>query len=85
MVRAKALKYQNHFRGLPNESDFALIEETLPEVKHGGYLKVNKVSKFLLKQVFTEFLAEAVYISVDPYMRSFLSPGEIFGGDQVAK
>lgn len=36
MVRAKAFIYQRHFKGLPKESDFAITEETLPEVKNGG-------------------------------------------------
>ncbi|KAJ8942601.1 hypothetical protein NQ318_006231 [Aromia moschata] len=36
----------------------------------------------------TEFLAEAVYLSVDPYMRAYsskLKPGDTFLGSQVAK
>lgn len=38
--------------------------------------------------VLLEFLAEAIYLSVDPYMRAYaptLKLGEVFIGVQVAK
>jgi NADPH:quinone reductase len=58
--------------GIPEESNFKLIESPMPEVKDG------------------EFLARAMYLSVDPYMRgrisqakSYAAPVEI-GGLMVA-
>ena len=41
--------------GMPNESDFKLVDAPIPELKDG------------------EILAEALYLSVDPYMRGRIS------------
>jgi NADPH-dependent curcumin reductase CurA len=58
--------------GLPEESNFKLIETPIPELKDG------------------EFLARAMYISVDPYMRGRISQAKSYaagveiGGVMVA-
>src|SRR5579862_6676768 len=58
--------------GLPEESNFKLIETPIPELKDG------------------EFLARAMYLSVDPYMRGRISlaksyaAGVEIGGVMVA-
>ncbi|CAL8325608.1 unnamed protein product [Lota lota] len=71
MVQAKAWILTKHFDGFPNESNFELKLEQLPEPKDG------------------EVLLEAVFLSVDPYMRPFsrvrMNEGEVMIGTQVAK
>nr|QEN91987.1 prostaglandin reductase [Spodoptera exigua] len=69
MVVAKKYIVLNPFDGEPKKSDFAIVEEVLPELQEN------------------EFLAEAAYISVDPYQRMKLGtsyPCDMIGG-QVAK
>lgn len=87
MVKAKKYILKSHFNGFPKATDLELVEEELPELKDGGKYgscrELNFVSKFVV-----EFLAEAVVLSVDPYMRSFeknLDIGTTFIGSQVAK
>src|SRR5882724_321227 len=46
--------------GLPEESNFKLIETPIPELKDG------------------EFLARAMYLSVDPYMRGRISQAKSY-------
>ena len=58
--------------GIPEESNFKLVESPMPEVKDG------------------EFLARAMYLSVDPYRRGRISPAKSYaapveiGGMMVA-
>lgn len=37
MVKAKIFIYAARCDGLPKTTDFQLVEETLPELNHGGY------------------------------------------------
>ncbi|KAJ3647784.1 hypothetical protein Zmor_019644 [Zophobas morio] len=70
MVTSKKIILGKHFDGMPQESDFKIVEEQLPPLKDG------------------EFLAEAVFLSVDPYMRAYahnMNPGDVMVGTQVAK
>ncbi|XP_028999158.1 prostaglandin reductase 1-like [Betta splendens] len=71
MVRAQAWILTKHFHGFPQDSDFELKVEELPELKHG------------------EVLLEAVFLSVDPYMRAYstwrMKQGDVMIGTQVAK
>ncbi|KAK4885641.1 hypothetical protein RN001_001912 [Aquatica leii] len=70
MIRAKVYVLNKYFEGLPKKTDFKIIEEDLPPLKH------------------EEFLAEALYLSVDPYMRTAaarLKIGTPFIGYQVAR
>ncbi|XP_069048552.1 prostaglandin reductase 1 [Lepisosteus oculatus] len=71
MVRAKTWTLRKHFEGFPQDSDFELKEQELPEPKDG------------------EVLLEAVFLSVDPYMRPYskvrMKEGDVMIGSQVAK
>ncbi|XP_061133567.1 prostaglandin reductase 1-like isoform X1 [Syngnathus typhle] len=71
MVRAKTWSLSKYFQGFPEESDFQLKEEELPEPKDG------------------QVLLEALFLSVDPYMRPFsrvrMKEGDVMIGTQVAK
>uniref|UniRef100_W5N7A0 15-oxoprostaglandin 13-reductase n=1 Tax=Lepisosteus oculatus TaxID=7918 RepID=W5N7A0_LEPOC len=70
MVRAKTWTLRKHFEGFPQDSDFELKEQELPEPKDG------------------EVLLEAVFLSVDPYMRPYskvrMKEGDVMIGSQVA-
>ncbi|XP_022540601.2 prostaglandin reductase 1 isoform X2 [Astyanax mexicanus] len=71
MVLAKLWTLQQHFEGLPKESNFELKQEELPDPKDG------------------EVLLEAVFLSVDPYMRPYsrmhLKEGDTMMGAQVSR
>ncbi|XP_047433536.1 prostaglandin reductase 1 [Mugil cephalus] len=71
MVQAKFWVLVKHFDGVPNDSNFKLKVEELPNIKDG------------------EVLLEAVFLSVDPYMRVFsklfMKEGDVMIGAQVAK
>lgn len=78
MVQAKSWVMVKHFDGFPKDSDFKLMVEELPEPKDGGkitfYLsvifKMNELNTVDSVWVFfSEVLLEAVFLSVDPYMR----------------
>lgn len=89
MVVAKKFVLRRKFNGLPKKEDVFIQFEELPPLKEGGELMSS--SGYLLQCrlfYFEEFLAEAVYLSVDPYMRSIaeiLEPGDTLVGAQVAK
>uniref|UniRef100_A0A182P183 Prostaglandin reductase 1 n=1 Tax=Anopheles epiroticus TaxID=199890 RepID=A0A182P183_9DIPT len=70
MVVARKWIYAKPFEGLPNDGNFRLEEETLPEPGEN------------------EFVAEAEFLSVDPYMRPYMASypaGSVMIGGQVAK
>lgn len=78
MVQAKTWVLKQHFEGFPKDGDFALELEELPEPKDGGwcmktafcFLSYGWVSYFCsLWLIVAEVLVEAVFLSVDPYMR----------------
>lgn len=89
MVVAKKFLLVKHFENDPKESDFKLEEESIPPIKDGGWtvsFEVNCVNKNI--RVISEFLAKAVYLSVDPYMRAYaykLPLGSEMVGGQIAK
>ncbi|XP_060730928.1 prostaglandin reductase 1 isoform X1 [Tachysurus vachellii] len=98
MVQAKTWILKQHFEGFPKNSDLELKLEQLPEPKDGGqvmkstfhYLSALCMSSFhLLWIIFAEVLLEAVFLSVDPYMRPYsrvrMQPGDVMIGTQVAK
>ncbi|XP_050099331.1 prostaglandin reductase 1-like [Anopheles aquasalis] len=71
MVVASKWIYAKAFDGLPNDANFKLEQETLPDE-----LAEN------------EFLVEAEYLSVDPYMRPYMERypvGSVMIGGQVGK
>lgn len=70
IMKAQKFLYVKEFRGLPNLTNFQLVEEELPVIKDG------------------EFLVAAKYLSVDPYMRSYMlnfQPPVAMVGGQVAE
>ncbi|KAJ8302315.1 hypothetical protein KUTeg_021302, partial [Tegillarca granosa] len=73
MVKSKKWVLVKTFEGLPKKSDFKLEEEEL--------------SPDSLKD--GEILCEAVFLTVDPYMRASqetrINPGDVMVGQQVAK
>lgn len=86
MASARVFVLKRLFQGFPTENDFKVVEEKLSALKDGGEFP-TKLFKDFIRTVFIEFLAEARYITVDPYMRGFLSHsdvGKTFGGEQVA-
>jgi len=69
-MKADKFTLLRHFDGAPQEADFALETEELPELKPG------------------EFLCEAEFLSVDPYMRPYtrqMKPPFTMIGTQVAR
>lgn len=87
-MTTKAKKYvlQKHFNGLPKSDDLQIVEETLPSLKPGGKSSIKPIQPS--KNYFLEYLVEAVYLSVDPYMRArepSLDLGTVFVGSQVGK
>ncbi|XP_053089776.1 prostaglandin reductase 1 isoform X1 [Pangasianodon hypophthalmus] len=98
MVKAKTWILKQHFEGFPKDHDFELKLEQLPEPKDGGqcmkttfhFLSAGCISSFhSLWIIVAEVLVEAVFLSVDPYMRPFscvrMHPGDVMIGTQVAK
>lgn len=81
MVKAKVWILKKHFEGFPKESNFELKEVDLPELQDGGMNIFIYIQYFLLPvQCLTDLsnvvvvfhsdvLVEAIYFSVDPYMR----------------
>ena len=98
MVKAKRFSLVRHFEGLPTKDNFKLEDQELPELQDGGK-KTNEIINSLLIFFFffckwdyffpTEILVEALYFSVDPYMRPYvarlLKPGDTMIGGQVGK
>lgn len=90
MVVAKKYIYAKPFSGMPTVENFQLATEELPTLSNGGELIMKlllylhlKLKLFLLQ---LEYLAEAIYWSMDPYTR--LNPGSVGDtmiGTQVAK
>lgn len=81
---------KRHFEGLPTHDDFMLVEEDIPELKSGGYFSQPIVLNYFLKSnFFPEFLVEAQFFSVDPYMRPYskvlLSEMQTMIGSQVGR
>lgn len=89
MVKAKKFVLVSYFEGFPKSSDLQLVEENLPSLQDGGVLvKISVELKKKNIENVLEFLAEAVYLSVDPYMRAYaerLPLGSTFIGGQIAK
>ncbi|XP_017574254.1 prostaglandin reductase 1 isoform X1 [Pygocentrus nattereri] len=101
MVQAKSWILKQHFEGFPKDSDFELKQEQLPEPKDGGWWLKEFVFSTLdcicvfsvvgnsCVTVVAEVLVEAVFLSVDPYMRPYsrvrMQPGDVMIGTQVAK
>jgi hypothetical protein len=83
MATARKITVDRRFDGMPKESDFKVVEEQLPPLKDGGECGPDAFDVFL-----PEFLAEAVYLSVDPYMRAYahnIPLGATMVGTQVAR
>lgn len=91
MVVAKKYIYVKEYDGLPKDENVKIVEETLPSLKDGGKsLKLMLKMDFFLIMLFynLEYLVEAVYLSVDPYMRAYAPNYKINDtliGTQVAK
>lgn len=92
MVRAKIFIYAKKFEGLPKVSDFELQEEELPNLKDGGKSMIvwmlYCVDSNFFHEHFSEILVEAIYLSVDPYMRVYVERyqiGNTMIGSQIAK
>jgi prostaglandin reductase 1 len=88
MVKAKRYVFQKQFVGLPKATDLKLVEEELPPLKDGGKPPKLHFNLVICSCCYLEFLSEAVYLSVDPYMRAYaprLTLGTTFIGSQVAK
>lgn len=91
MVTSKKFVLAKYFDGVPKESDLELIEEELPPLKDGGkftYLSIGTKIKISTSFICIEFLAKAVYLSVDPYMRAYayrMPLGSTMVGTQVAQ
>ena len=83
-MAAKTRKYvlRSHFSGFPQRDALEIIEEDLPPIKDGGeclssvppqrpycVMLVCAVIRQIDSTFLTEFLCEAQWISVDPYMR----------------
>lgn len=91
MTLAKKYIYAERFVGEPKLSDFKLVEEELSPLKDNGEIKKNFYLRwFEIKHFFNflEVLTEALYLSVDPYMRAYvdsLQIGQTMIGGQVAK
>lgn len=96
MNRTKRFVYAKRFEGLPKITDFQLVEEDLPELKDGGKCQlfsiqyseksINNSGFWFL--VLLDVLVEAVYFSVDPYMRAYMDRydvGVTMIGGQIAK
>lgn len=93
MVQAKKFIYAKRFVGLPKVTDFRLEEETLPALGDGGKVTLVFTQSSVFNEVeFFQFsadvLVEAVFLSVDPYMRAYMDRYEVgvtMIGGQVAK
>ncbi|GAB1288541.1 Prostaglandin reductase 1 [Apodemus speciosus] len=72
MVQAKSWTLKKHFEGFPKDSNFELRTTELPPLNNGDH----------------EVLLEALFLSVDPYMRiaaNKLKEGDKVMGEQVAR
>jgi len=75
MTQAKTWILKQHFEGFPKDTDFELKREKLPEPRDGGLFSLNFTLyffKFALNIIYScssEVLLEALFLSVDPYMR----------------
>lgn len=86
-VKCKKFVLQQHFQEWPKESDLQIVEEELPSIRDGGKFIRFYILRIKEKLVL-EFLAEAVYLSIDPYMRAYvyrLEKGSTMIGSQVAR
>lgn len=72
MVVAKKYVLLKPSEGLPKESDFMVKTEELPPLGPNGKIFRNYKEYFFYKK-FAEYLVEAVYIGVDPYMRALMN------------
>ena len=77
-VKARRYVLRSQFSGMPKREDLELVEEELPPLKDGGGLLENdpqetrqeRFIEFVLSLLHNlEFLCEAQWLSVDPYMR----------------
>lgn len=67
-MTAKSIILDKKFKGFPQDYNFKIVEESLPQLKDG------------------EFLAEAEFLSVDPYIRVYMNGvGNTIMSEQVAK
>ncbi len=69
---------KSHFSGLPKREDLEIVEEKLPPIKDGGrqverhghtLADLFPFSASLSSSLYAEFLCEAQWWTVDPYMR----------------
>lgn len=70
MVKAKRFILRKHFDGMPKPGDVELVEEELRELKENGICFIPTLVQIKYKPrnvSFLEFLAKALYISVDSY------------------
>lgn len=74
MVVAKKYVLLKPSEGLPKESDFMVKTEELPPLGPNGNSRFSVTTKnnFFTKKI-AEYLVEAAYIGVDPYMRALMS------------
>lgn len=90
MVTSKKIVYIKAFDAMPKHENFQVVEEELPELKDGGihrniivYFSYSLISDFF---VWLEYLVEAVFFSVDPYLRIWpCEIGQAMIGTQVGK
>lgn len=74
MSGIKARKWLNKkpFQGLPKKDDFEIVEEELPAMKDGGSQDMQNMMPYFMIIIFTEFIVEAQFITVDPYLRCYI-------------
>ena len=75
-MATKARKYvlRSYFSGFPQREALEIVEDELPPIKDGGILpvlfrRVIPHKEFCIYLSTQEFLCEAQWLSVDPYMR----------------
>ena len=83
MATARKYVMESQFQGEPKRSDLKIVEEDLPPLNDGGrerrlqccsysclyFFFIFYFIFFTVIRVPPEFLIEAVWLSVDPYMR----------------
>lgn len=92
MVITKKFIYSKRVEGEPKETDFSLIQYDLPVALNDGGLLIliSEIlnSILLTRTTISEVFVEAIYHSVDPYMRvamGHLPIGTTMVGSQIAR
>lgn len=71
MIEAKRIVYASAFDGEPKLNNFRTDTEVLPALSEGGKWICGRhfIHVSFQGQLFSDVLVEAIYLSVDPYMR----------------